>query len=353
MTLIATIAAIALVAVGIGYAYTAMTSNTGNTASPEYITLYQQETGAYQFANGSQHIYWNTVDGWDGESSYTTTYKLSDNLFDLDSEANDDALDDYTLVQVGSVFKIVPDLQIDAGTPVGDIPATLTGVIDATKFVGPLKPTASSSEAAVFILIQSDDSTQDPEIYKVVYKNGDANILQKYNSTSDKFSDANTFTIYQKSGQRAYHPSSVTVLYGYLGTDGVIANHAKGSAPAAADQPSSNPLTAAGLSFTLFKSGVNGGATDVSGVALGDATKTVVIGTPGSTTVTVSPDGASNKAVVVSSADPTKVVGAITAEGTLTIYGISATAALTPVSITVTTIDGSQTDSIDVTVNAS
>ena len=39
ITLIATIAAIALVAVGIGYAYTAMTENSGNTVSSTYMVV--------------------------------------------------------------------------------------------------------------------------------------------------------------------------------------------------------------------------------------------------------------------------------------------------------------------------
>ena len=52
VTLFATIAVIALVAVGIGYAYTATTVNSGNNVSTEYITLVQGGTGAYQFASG-------------------------------------------------------------------------------------------------------------------------------------------------------------------------------------------------------------------------------------------------------------------------------------------------------------
>jgi|GEM_PF-2136737 len=364
VTFIATIAAIILVAVGIGYAYTAMTTNSSNTASPEYITLYQGGDGSYQFANGAQHIYWDTIDGWDGNSSYTTTYKLSEKVFDLDAGNPSDILDNYTLVQVGSVFKIVPDLQIAAGTTYGQIPASLTGTIDAKKFVGPLKPTGTSSEAAVFIVIQSEDNTKAPELYKVVYKSEaqtGENIIQKYDSTSGKFVGANTFTIYRVGETVAYNPASVTVLYGYEGTAGVIATHAKGSAPAAADQPSSNPLDEASLSFKLFKNSANGGVKTVTAVELGDESKTVVIGAYETTTVNVTVSntpttGAADKTVVVSSSDPTKAVGTITAEGTLTIYGLSKTATnpAAPVTITVTSIiDGSKSDSISVTVNES
>lgn len=39
ITIIATISAIALVAIGVGYAYTAMTTNTGNTVTSEYLLV--------------------------------------------------------------------------------------------------------------------------------------------------------------------------------------------------------------------------------------------------------------------------------------------------------------------------
>ena len=52
MTLIATIVAITLLAVGIGYAYTTSTQNSGNDVGSEYLTLVQGGEGAYWFSNG-------------------------------------------------------------------------------------------------------------------------------------------------------------------------------------------------------------------------------------------------------------------------------------------------------------
>jgi type II secretory pathway pseudopilin PulG len=100
ITLIATIAVIALVAVGVGYAYTASTQNSTNSASGEYVTLTQAQTtgaadGSYKFANGAK-VYFDTTN----TALDTTTYSLS-GIKDTTTFAG------YTVVQVGNPFDLV------------------------------------------------------------------------------------------------------------------------------------------------------------------------------------------------------------------------------------------------------
>ena len=70
ITLIATIAVIALVAVGVGYAYTATTQNTANNASSNYIVLSQNV-----YSWGTQQLYYDTINtaAVDGGTTYILT----------------------------------------------------------------------------------------------------------------------------------------------------------------------------------------------------------------------------------------------------------------------------------------
>ena len=77
MTLIATIAVIALVFVGIGYAYTAYSANNGNNTDVAYITLTQENTttsAAYTFANDIKIKF----DTYNEINSTTTYYKIAE-----------------------------------------------------------------------------------------------------------------------------------------------------------------------------------------------------------------------------------------------------------------------------------
>ena len=124
VTFIATIAAIVLVAVGIGYAYTASTVNSGNSASPEYITLVQGSTGAYQFADGEQNVYWDATDYIVG-SQPTTDFTLTGVV--------DESITGYKLVQLGKSFTLVAD-SVGATTA-----PTIAIDINAENFIMPVE----------------------------------------------------------------------------------------------------------------------------------------------------------------------------------------------------------------------
>ena len=107
ISLIATVALIAVVAVGIGYAYTAMTTNTGNNAESEYITLTQTQyseeiDGSYNFtkdnATNTAKIYYDTIN-----TAADTRYKLTSTTKDIVSG------DTYSTVQIGKAFKLVAE----------------------------------------------------------------------------------------------------------------------------------------------------------------------------------------------------------------------------------------------------
>ena len=69
-TLIATIIVIALLAVGIGYAYTAYTENSDNTSDVAYLKLTQTGTNAYNFTKGVDPIKFDTYNEIDDETIY-------------------------------------------------------------------------------------------------------------------------------------------------------------------------------------------------------------------------------------------------------------------------------------------
>ncbi len=69
-TLIATIIVIALLAVGIGYAYTAYTENSDNTSDVAYLKLTQSGTNAYNFTKGVDPIKFDTYNEIDDETIY-------------------------------------------------------------------------------------------------------------------------------------------------------------------------------------------------------------------------------------------------------------------------------------------
>lgn len=69
-TLIATIIVIALLAVGIGYAYTAYTENSDNTSDVAYLKLTQTGTNAYNFTKGVDPIKFDTYNEINDDTIY-------------------------------------------------------------------------------------------------------------------------------------------------------------------------------------------------------------------------------------------------------------------------------------------
>lgn len=93
-TLIATIAVIGIVAVGAGYAYTALSINEGNNASAQYATLTQT---AYTFTNVA------VVDEFDSLTDSTHGPGKTNNAGYKLTSPDDLGVSGYTLKQVGTV----------------------------------------------------------------------------------------------------------------------------------------------------------------------------------------------------------------------------------------------------------
>ena len=108
VTLVATIAVIALVAVGIGYAYTAMTTNSGNTSYSEYVTLTQSGTGAYTFINdpATGNIYFDTNTVAAGTTYTLMNGKTTDQKAQAISDIKNSDESSIFGVQLGSDAKI-------------------------------------------------------------------------------------------------------------------------------------------------------------------------------------------------------------------------------------------------------
>ena len=71
---VAVIMLCAVAIIGVGYAYTAQTNNSGNDVTSEYITLTQSGEGKYKFAN-DLYVYYNTVNTGVDETTYTLAQK--------------------------------------------------------------------------------------------------------------------------------------------------------------------------------------------------------------------------------------------------------------------------------------
>lgn len=355
VTLVATIAIIALLAIGIGYAYTATTSNSGNNASPEYITLVQGETGAYTFAptdaqGKNQHVYWDSADARVGTSpnyTYTMTYTLTQSLENLTYAP----LKDYKIVKIGNEFSLIPSITIQNGTTNANLASPLTGTIDASGIIAPFSG-QSGNEAAVFIVVETVGHENAREIFKICYQDSAANpkinTIQKYNATEGKFVDDNTFSIFKHATDVSYLSATVNVYYGYNGTTGIVVPHNLGLPPT--DGPKDNPVDNAALSFKLYNSGYNGTVIPAQSVVITEDGLAVNVGASGTFTATVkgaNNANATNQNIVCASSDPSVATAIVSAEKTVKVYGLKAGTA----TIKVISIDGKYTDTIEITVN--
>ncbi|MBR6214529.1 MAG: hypothetical protein IKN41_00635 [Candidatus Methanomethylophilaceae archaeon] len=94
-TLIATIAVIALLAVGIGFAYTAYTENSNNTSNVAYLKLTQTGPTGYTFSNGTTPIQFDTFNEIDTGTVY---YGLKESVSVTGGLTNA-----YTCAKLGSI----------------------------------------------------------------------------------------------------------------------------------------------------------------------------------------------------------------------------------------------------------
>ena len=305
VTLIATIAAIALLAVGIGYAYTASTINSQNTANNEYITLTQGDTGAYTFTNTTT-VKWNSVDWKEGASDFRTKFTLA---------ANTETLGDYTVVQVGN------PIQLNASYTGGTIPDSVVCQI-GTDF--------TMDAAGMQYFLKITGATASDQLYRLA---SDGTFIKIDGS------GGNVFTI-DKKDTTTFKPATVKVYVGYATTPGYVeTTRSTASAPVVA--PAQKVLDSKELSFTIHAAGANSpGSTPVSSITM-DATKAVTIGTP----VTLTPTVTGTVQTVTWSSSNTAI--ATVDDGTVS--GVSAGIAV----ITATTDEGKLIATCVVTVSPS
>lgn len=229
VTLIATIAVIVLIAVGVGYAYTASTQNTGNTVTTEYITLVEGGDGAYKFSNNYE-IEWNTVDKKVGEKPQTEY-----TIIGMEQGDADHHMAGFNIKQIGNSFTVLTETTGIDSHP--DLQCTITRGSDWTH---------EQNKTTFFLKVQNNNDI-------TWYKQGDENWSQffKYNTESGKWDLASIFTIAYDSEHSKYFDTTVTVYYAIVGS-AVVIEHDPGVMPAGA--PSAKPLNSALLEFRITRS---------------------------------------------------------------------------------------------------
>lgn len=206
----------AVAIVGIGYAYNASTTNSGNTATSEYVTLTQiangESQGQYTFTNDNQKIYYNTnTTSNDGGTTVVTTYTL-DNERTVNTS--------YKAVVLGKSFKIQAT---QTGGTYENMTCTVTKTAGSVSFNGEWK--------ILLHVTTKDDSLADQEQW-IVY---------------DGSEFSSTFTIYKNSTSEptGYNLAAVEVYFGY------VANNPPTTAPNA------TPLNGVSFAFTATHTGSN------------------------------------------------------------------------------------------------
>ena len=231
---IATIAAIVLVAVGIGYAYTASTQNTDNTVNSEYITLVQDGAGAYSFAHFSKNIkvYWNSVDSRIG-SKPTTVYTTDPAM----TQGTAPHMTDCYILQLGEPFKILTEGNGTTSTPLA---CSIAKSGEWEVFTGGDHPTT------YFLKVENSTTTW----FKFV--TGDWTTFQKYGT--DGWNGGSVFNIEYDSVHSKYYDTTVTVYYAIDGGNSISVEHEPGVQPAGPALPANGVLLAgASLTFTVTK----------------------------------------------------------------------------------------------------
>ena len=251
VTFIATIAAIVLVAVGIGYAYTAMTTNQGNQAAPEYITLTQSGDGAYTFTTEAKHtVYWDSDDWKDvsGENPYKTNYKLSATKTTINGEkAAEAARVVYTVVKVGE------DITLNAVQTNGNAKANVTCTLPTDKVIFAKPASINTVEIAVILKVSVTNGAT--EYFKLTSDNTFSKLKAGEGDTFIWDTSDHSFTIPGVASSTNYETATISVYYGYPGTNGITYERAS-STPAPAG-PSATPFTGAKLVFSIETSGSN------------------------------------------------------------------------------------------------
>ena len=255
VTFIATIAAIVLVAVGIGYAYTAITSNTNNYASAEYIILTQTDDGGdkygdYQFAN-TEKVYWDSdnskVLSGPQEGKIKTVYTLTDTTTPI-------AVCGMTFnsVAVGKPIQIEANPQ-KAG---GAILTSLAGTFQTTGFT-------ATTGGSFIVAIDDNKEFASPSYSLCIGDNVWTNTM---------------FTI---AGSTSYAKTYVQVYYGYTGEGVITYDDSAAAVLTNPNRPADEVLNGATISFAAKTPAGNGSYKTITTI---DKTGTASISTLGGTT---------------------------------------------------------------------
>ena len=141
ITLIASIAVIGLVAVGVGYAYTAMTVNDGNNAQAKYVTLTQD---SYTFSSSNSE-YFDSISAYYGETpAQHIGYKISTANGSYNASVVTDATSGTGASAKHYTFILLGTVTISAssnGYAANALPTLNLGVDDSSTFTGGTKLT--------------------------------------------------------------------------------------------------------------------------------------------------------------------------------------------------------------------
>lgn len=314
MTLVATILAIALLAVGIGYAYTAITTNSGNTVNAEYITLTQNGDAAYTFTDDEAKVYWDSdnkriwVDDDDDSetpdvSKIQTKYTISD-----------------TTVEV-PVYGVTYKAVALASAPIQIVATPQSGGTASAALNCTFETTGFDYDAdAVFIVAFSDAAAMTSPSYALI-------------TDDDAWSD-NQFTIGVTSS--TYNTKYVQIYYACKSTGIVVTDGDR-------DPPAVSVLNGASIKFTARTPTLNGDTVQLTSISL---TGTATVAVEATTTITATPnDGASLPGAGTWTSLNTGIA-------TVNASGVVTGAAAGHAFIVYTSSDGKFSECIDITVTA-
>ena len=319
VTLVATIAVIALVAVGIGYAYTAITVNQGNQAEPEFITMTQAGDGAYTFTgNTTEIVYWDSANYKNSTGDVVNEFTLTPAVTTLvvDTGANEKK---YTTVQIGK--NITLNTTQDRGT------IKAAGVDVKISTIGFNIP---ADENMLFFIEVTNSTTSEKTLFMV-----QNDVLKKYNDADQHHAwEAGDSYHIEDVDATTYDSCTVKVYYGYAYEDGKYIKTNDLDA-----KPLETPLNGAKIIFRTNTTDYNDGGTAVTAFTITGATagQTVTIGEPlqlgvsftdpNHTSVVVWYSSDNSKATVDSTGKVTGI--APTGDGTITITAQSTSGAIT------------------------
>ena len=225
VTLIATMVAVALLAVGAGYAYTSSTQNGGNVANSEYVTLVQAGDSAYRFSE-SVEVEWNTVD-----KKVDTDYVTEFTIPGLTPGSAAEHMGNVYMMQLGDSFTVLTKgVGMDTHGPLEcKVEPSSTWIFF----------TAGNHPTTFFLKVENSN---DITWFKLV----DQNHAKKYGTGG--WNGGNTFTISYDNSEHKYYDTTVTVYYAIDGGDSIEVTHGIGVQPSG---PSSNIIYYAMLKFTV------------------------------------------------------------------------------------------------------